>query len=104
MSAPVLAIADQECASLTPRHATSAARGPVLDASVWFIEQEKKSQVYFGKAEIHDILSKIHEATSQTHRRGWRSHSDALEIRRLHLQLVEVGWRYLRCPDGLGRK
>lgn len=42
MSAPVLAIADQECASLTPRHATSAARGPVLDASVWFIEQEKK--------------------------------------------------------------
>lgn len=65
---------------------------------------KKKSQVYFGKAEIHDVLSKIHEATSQTHRRGWRSRSDALEIRRLHLKLVEVGWCYLRRPDGLGRK
>lgn len=100
----MLAIADQECSSLTPRHATSAARGPALDASVWFIEQGKKTQVYFGKAEIHDILSKIHEAMSQTHRRGWRSRSDALEIRRLHLKLVEVGWCYLRRPDGLGRK
>lgn len=100
----MLAIADQECASVTPRHATSATRGAALDASVWFIEQEKQSQVYFGKAESHDGLSKIHEATSQTHRRGWRSHRDALEIRRLHLKLVGVGWCYLRYPDDLGRK
>lgn len=104
MSASVLAIADQECASVTPCHATSATRGAALDTNVWFIEQEKQSQVYFGKAGCHDVLSKIREATSQTHRRGWRSLRDALEIRRLRLKLVGVGWCYLRYPDDLGRK
>lgn len=60
MSAIVRAMTDQVCASLTLHYTTSATRGAVLDSSVRFIEKGE-SQVYFGKAEIHDIHSKMHE-------------------------------------------